>query len=84
MRDTPPTAINAKKRWGSPGGPQDFKKNLKDIEYTLGRKKNDHAFGPRTIDLDILVWNGQITNKDFFERKFVQEAVLEIFPDLKF
>ena len=63
---------------------EQFKNSLKNIELSLGREQTSHPDGPRTIDLDILVWNGEIINQDFYERKFVQEAVLEIFPDLKF
>ena len=36
---------------------QILKKELKRIEDILGRDRSLPKFGPRTIDLDILIWN---------------------------
>lgn len=55
---------------------------LKDIEQSLGRKRTDFRFGPRTIDLDIVVWNGVVVDPDFYSRDFLRESVLEILPSL--
>ena len=57
---------------------------LKEIETALGRKRGALHFGPRTIDLDIVVWNSQVIHRDFFERDFLKKSVLELLPDLKF
>ena len=57
---------------------------LKSIEAALGRKKGAPKFAPRTIDLDIVVWDNRIMHKDFFERDFLQNSVLELLPNLKF
>jgi len=56
---------------------------LKDLEEKLGRIRTENKFGPRTIDLDIVVWNGKITDHDFFERAFLRQTILELLPDLK-
>ena len=62
----------------------DFRGSLKAIETDLGRTKGGDRCGPRPIDLDIVVWNGQIIGHDFYERDFVKKAVEELLPDLKY
>jgi len=59
-----------------------FKSTLKRIETQLGRKRQANPYGPRTIDLDILVWNGKIVDRDFYTRKFIRQSVLELMPGL--
>ena len=51
---------------------------LKNIEVSLGRKRTNKNFGPRTIDLDILAWNNKVVSRDFYERDFVRDSVLEL------
>ena len=55
---------------------------LRDVEDELGRIREDDPFGPRTIDLDVAVWNGEVVHRDFTEREFLRKAVLEVLPDL--
>lgn len=52
---------------------------LKSIENLLGRDRSIPKFGPRSIDLDITVWNGKIIDKDYFTRDFIQKSVREVF-----
>ncbi|MGI9534983.1 MAG: 2-amino-4-hydroxy-6-hydroxymethyldihydropteridine diphosphokinase [Thermodesulfobacteriota bacterium] len=59
-------------------------KILKKIEIELGRKKILNKDGPRTIDLDILLWNNQIIDSDVYSRNYLKESVLELLPDFKF
>ncbi len=59
-------------------------KDLKDIESSLGRGGDHEQYGPRTIDLDIVVWNRSITDKDFYQRSYLKESVLELIPDLEY
>lgn len=54
---------------------------LKNIEKELGRVRTGHKHGPRTIDLDILVWNEKITDNDVYDRDFLQKAIKELLPD---
>ena len=61
-----------------------LKNSLKKIEISLGRKKSGKDFGPRIIDLDLLVWDQNVVNKDFYERDFVRTSVLELMPELKY
>lgn len=51
---------------------------LKKIEDQLGRDRSAPKFGPRTIDLDIVVWNGEIVDKDYYTRDFLQKSVQEV------
>jgi 2-amino-4-hydroxy-6-hydroxymethyldihydropteridine diphosphokinase len=51
---------------------------LKNIEDQLGRDRSAPKFGPRTIDLDIIVWNGEIVDEDYYTRDFLQKSVQEI------
>lgn len=59
-----------------------FNRELKHIEALLGRVRTSNKFGPRTIDLDIVVWNGEIVDDDFYTRDFLKEAVEEITDDV--
>jgi len=65
-------------------------KVLHSIEDRLGRERLVR-FGPRTIDLDILLYGDEtideqdliVPHPKMFERKFVLESLLEIEPELK-
>jgi 2-amino-4-hydroxy-6-hydroxymethyldihydropteridine diphosphokinase len=57
---------------------------LKEIENELGRIRTENKFGPRTIDLDVVVFNSEIVDKDFYTRDFVKKPILELIPDLKY
>lgn len=37
--------------------PQDLLRQLKNVEYTIGRKPLKRHWGPRVIDIDILAWD---------------------------
>ena len=62
---------------------QSLKKELKRIEDILGRDRSLPKFGPRTIDLDILIWNKKVVDEDYYERDFLRKGVEEIIPDLE-
>lgn len=57
--------------------------DLKIIEALLGRQRGEDRYGPRTIDLDIVVWNGRIVDPDFYTRGFLRQAVMALLPDLE-
>ncbi len=61
-----------------------LRQHLKKIEDTLGRRRTILKFGPRTVDLDIVVWNDKLLDPDFYERDYLKKAVLELMPDLKY
>jgi 2-amino-4-hydroxy-6-hydroxymethyldihydropteridine diphosphokinase len=69
--------------------PQELLKELKRIERSAGRKERER-WGPREIDLDILVYDGLVYSDDTVavphpeleQRKFVLLPLREIAPDL--
>ena len=62
----------------------ELKKMLKIMEVQLGRHEKTAKFGPRTIDLDIVVWNGKVVDQDFYERDYLKQAVLGLWPNLRY
>ena len=55
---------------------------LREIEDKLGRDRSQSRLGPRVIDLDIVVWNGEIVDEDYYERDFLRETIAQILPEL--
>jgi 2-amino-4-hydroxy-6-hydroxymethyldihydropteridine diphosphokinase len=63
---------------------------LQHVETSLGRTR-DVRFGPRTIDLDILLWGDAVIDEEglivphprMHERRFVLEPLNELAPELK-
>ena len=64
-------------------GIESLKHELKSIEDLMGRDRSKPKFGARSIDLDILIWNGKIIDKDYFDRDFLRKGVEEILPDFE-
>ncbi len=54
---------------------ESFRRYLKNLEDKLGRDRSLPRFGPRIIDLDIVVWNGDIVDDDYYTRDFVRNAI---------
>lgn len=61
-----------------------LKARLREIEAELGRVRAENKNGPRTIDLDILVWNGAVVDDDVYEREFLKSSIIEILPGFSF
>jgi len=57
---------------------------LKKIEVDIGRVKTSNKQGPREIDLDIIILNNVVVDNDVYERKFLQNSVLELLPGFVF
>ncbi|MDP3981031.1 MAG: 2-amino-4-hydroxy-6-hydroxymethyldihydropteridine diphosphokinase [Chlamydiota bacterium] len=57
-----------------------LKQWLVRLEKRLERVRGSDPFGPRTIDLDIVVWNGAVIDGDVYERDFLQASVREVMP----
>ncbi len=60
-----------------------FERYLKEVENRLGRQRSQNRYGPRTIDLDLIVWNGMVVDNDYRDRDFVRTLVWEIWPHMK-
>ncbi len=54
---------------------EEFTKYLKRLEDKMGRDRALPKFGPRVMDLDIVVWNGDIKDDDYYTRDFVRNSV---------
>jgi len=55
---------------------------LKDQETKLGRVRTENKNSPRTIDLDIIVWNGKVVDDEVYEREFLLNSIKELLPKL--
>jgi len=64
-------------------GFKQLKTVLKEVEIALGRDAGEDRYGPRKMDLDILVWNGEIADPDVYEREFLRHSVIELCPELE-
>ena len=64
-------------------GFKQLKTLLKGVEIALGRDVGEDRYGPRKMDLDILVWNGEIVDSDVYEREFLRRSVIELCPELE-
>lgn len=60
----------------------ELKEWLIKLENKLGRMKTENKNGPRTIDLDILVWNGEVVDDEVNEREFLKDSIHELLPEL--
>ena len=69
--------------------PEQLLARLLRIEYTLGRTRDIHK-GPRTIDLDLLIFKDELANTEFLTlphprlhlRRFVLVPLNELVPNL--
>lgn len=61
----------------------DLRHLLKTIETQLKRVRTENKNAPRTIDLDIVVYNNTITDNEINEFSFLKDFVNELLPDLK-
>ncbi len=71
--------------------PRDLLERLLTVERRLGRTRDGPRFGPRTIDLDLLLYGGatvdepglQVPHPRLHERRFALEPLAELDPALE-
>ena len=71
--------------------PQPFLAHLLDVERRLGRERVGPQWGPRTIDLDVLLFGDRVVDEPglvvphprLHERRFVLEPLAELAPELE-
>lgn len=56
---------------------------IRPIEAKLGRVRSANKFIPRTIDIDIILFDDQPYNDKFWEDAFVIVPLAEIYPEYK-
>lgn len=54
---------------------------LLPIEKELGRQRSANKFAPRTIDIDIVIFNGKSCDDKYWEQAFVVVPLAEIYPE---
>jgi 7,8-dihydro-6-hydroxymethylpterin-pyrophosphokinase len=55
---------------------------LGPIEAKLGRVRTADKYAPRTIDLDITIFDGQVLDADLWKRVYLALIFAELAPDL--
>ena len=86
-----PRFLNGVARLQTSLEPRDLLTVLLDLERDLGRTRHGPRFGPRTIDLDILLYDSreidepgvEIPHPRMVERVFVLEPLAELDPALE-
>lgn len=61
-----------------------LKRRLRDIEFSLGRRRSGNAYDPREVDLDIMIWNECVVDPNLHRIGFYREALAQIWPSFKF
>ena len=85
-----PDFLNAVAELESDVGPRALLDRLIEVERELGRVRDGKRWGPRTIDLDLLVYGAetsdvpalQLPHPRLHERLFVLAPLAELAPDL--
>jgi 2-amino-4-hydroxy-6-hydroxymethyldihydropteridine diphosphokinase len=73
-----PEFLNGAIKIETPLEQAELKELLISIENQLGRDRSAGKWGPRTMDLDIVVWNGEIVDNDYYTREFLRQSVDEV------
>jgi 2-amino-4-hydroxy-6-hydroxymethyldihydropteridine diphosphokinase len=60
----------------------DLQTALKTIEKKCDRVILTNKFGPRTIDLDIAIFNNKVIDTDIGQRDFLKKSIKQILPQL--
>jgi 2-amino-4-hydroxy-6-hydroxymethyldihydropteridine diphosphokinase len=85
-----PRFLNAAAELETPLGARELLERLLEIERRLGRVRGAQRWGPRTIDLDLLLYGSEtidepgltVPHPRLHERHFVLAPLLELAPDL--
>jgi dihydroneopterin aldolase/2-amino-4-hydroxy-6-hydroxymethyldihydropteridine diphosphokinase len=59
------------------------KQVLLPIEGELGRKRTENKFAPRTMDIDIVIFDDDPCDDRYWDQAFVIIPLAEIYPDYK-
>jgi 2-amino-4-hydroxy-6-hydroxymethyldihydropteridine diphosphokinase len=54
---------------------------IRPIEAQLGRKRSENKYAPRTIDIDIVLFDERTHNDKFWDHAFVIVPLAEIYPE---
>jgi 2-amino-4-hydroxy-6-hydroxymethyldihydropteridine diphosphokinase len=78
-----PNFLNACVLLLTPLDPQALKEQvIRPIESALGRVRGPDKFAPRTIDIDLVLFDGEWFGEEFWSNAFVVVPLADILPDL--
>jgi 2-amino-4-hydroxy-6-hydroxymethyldihydropteridine diphosphokinase len=85
-----PRFLNAAARLETDLRPRELLERLLCVERSLGRMRQEPRYGPRTVDLDLLIYGGETVDEPglcvphprLHERRFVLEPLVELDPGL--
>jgi len=86
-----PRFLNAAAELDTDEGPRALLERLLEVERRLGRVRTALRYGPRTIDLDLLLYGDErvsepgleVPHPRLHERRFVLEPLAALVPELK-
>lgn len=55
-----------------------FRAYLKEVENRLGRVRGAIKSGPRTMDLDMVAWDGEVVDEGYYQYDYVRTPVDEV------
>lgn len=73
-----PDFLNAALLVNTPLEREAFRNYLKGVEDRLGRVRGAIKSGPRTMDLDIVAWDGEIVDDGYFQHDYVRKPIDEV------
>lgn len=77
-----PNFLNACLLFESPITERELKEQIiHPIEIKLGRKRSSDKYAPRTIDIDIVLFDNQLCNDKYWKQAFVIIPLAEIYPE---
>lgn len=63
--------------------PEEIKKQVtQKIENELGRVRTEDKFAPRTIDIDLLIYDNQVLDEEIWDHAHLAVPLAELIPDL--
>ena len=67
-------AVKIETNWSQ----KELNRYLKHVEDRMGRDRSQLKFGPRCIDLDIMIWNNKVVDPDYYTRNFLRHSAAEL------
>jgi len=86
-----PDFLNAAVWLETDEAPDSLRRSLHDIELRLGRERGADRYAPRTVDLDLCMWDRKVDDRsdhplpdpDLLTRAYLAAVVAELLPDLE-
>lgn len=79
-----PNYLNACVSYVTPFNQEELKEEIiLPIEFRLGRQRTENKFAPRTMDIDIILFDDRSCDEKSWEKAFVVVPLAEIYPGYK-